>query len=43
MENVAKKMVEKLTKKELIMEIYQLLVILPLKDQEKQKYWINNK
>ena len=37
MENVAKMMVEKLTKKELIMEIYQLLVILPLKNQEKQK------
>ena len=43
MENVAKKMVEKLTKEELIMEIYQLLVILPLKEQENQKHWINNK
>jgi len=43
MEDVAKKMVEKLTKEELIMEIYQLLVILPLKEQENQKNWINNK
>ena len=43
MKNVAKLMVEKLTKEELIMDIYHLLIILPFKDQERQKELINNK
>lgn len=43
MRNTAEQMVEKLTKEELIKEIYHLLVILPIKEQKYQREFINNK
>lgn len=43
MEKTARQMVEKLSKEELIKEIYHLLVLLPIKEQKYQKEFIKNK
>tara|TARA_R100001594_G_scaffold14471_1_gene30747 strand:+ start:5822 stop:5965 length:144 start_codon:yes stop_codon:yes gene_type:complete len=43
MRTTARQMVEKLTKEELITEIYHLLIILPIKEQKYQREFINNK